>query len=236
MKRSMVWFPLVGAVTGLITGYAYRWLSPVFPGAIPAVLTMVLYILLTRGLHLDGFMDTIDGFFSHRGKERILVIMKDPASGAFAVLGAMLWCLLLYSALPFLGPAEHVLIHTCGRTAILVMPLLVSYPRESGTGKFFVENVTAKIFFPALLPAVTVIGGLYFARVPGKVAGLFGLHPLLMYGFFLIAAFLLAAWIAFWARKKIDGITGDVLGFTVEIIHLVLALCVTVLGTVVSSQ
>lgn len=150
LEKSMVWFPLVGVVTGLLTGFGFRLMLPGFGVITSSVLTIFLYIIFTRALHLDGFMDTIDGFFSHRDSEAVLKIMKDPNVGSFAVLGVGIWFLVLFSSLPHLRPWHHVLIQVCTRMAVLLPPLFASYPRESGTGKFFVENVTVKTFLAAL--------------------------------------------------------------------------------------
>lgn len=223
LEKSMVWFPLVGVVTGLLTGYSFRLLVPAFGIFASSALTIFLYIVFTRALHLDGFMDTIDGFFSHRDRDSVLRIMKDPNVGSFAVLGTGVWFLVLYSSLPYLHPSHHVLIQVCMRMAVLLPPLFASYPRESGTGKFFVENVTGKTFLGAVFLTVIILAALYFLPVSPAIKTGPVLH-ILFCGAFLVAALVLSWLIGLWARKKIGGITGDVLGFTVETVHLVLVL------------
>lgn len=213
MARSMVWFPLVGAVIGLATGWGYRLLSNIFPGTVAAVLTILLYILLTRGLHLDGFMDTVDGFFSHRHRQRILEIMKDPTVGSFAVLGSGIWFLVLLTSLEYLEPADHVMLHMTTRTAILWMPLFFSYPRESGTGKFFVENIKKGTVIVAMLFLAAIAAG-FFYKQP--------LVPLVV----TVVSLAAALFTGLWSRRKIGGITGDVLGFTIETTHMLLVLVI----------
>jgi adenosylcobinamide-GDP ribazoletransferase len=226
LEKSILWFPLVGAVIGLITGYGYWLLSYVFTVNISSVLTILIYIVLTRGLHLDGFMDTIDGFFSHknkRDKDLILKIMKDPAVGSFAVLGVIIWSLLLFSIIPHLEPEDHVMIHTYTRLAILLMPLLFSYPRESGTGKFFADHVNGKTFSAAIAVTLVIIAVTYFIKETD------GMIVVLVRGALLLAALLISGLIGIWSKKKINGITGDILGFTIETIHLILALFIILL-------
>lgn len=223
MSRSMAWFPLVGAVIGIATGWGYKWVSGVFPGTIAAVLIILLYIVLTRGLHLDGYMDTLDGFFSHRDRERILEIMKDPAAGSFAVLGCGIWFLVLYSSLEYLRPEDFVLLHMSNRAAILWMPLFFSYPRESGTGKFFVEN-RRKGTVTVSMALLAVIATVFFYKQP--------LVPLAVV-FVSFAAVLLTG---LWSRRKIGGITGDVLGFAIEATHMLLALVIPFLTGILKFQ
>lgn len=226
LEKSILWFPLVGAVIGLITGYGYWLLSYVFTGNISSVLTILIYIVLTRGLHLDGFMDTIDGFLSHKNKQDkdlILKIMKDPAVGSFAVLGVIIWSLLLFSIIPYLQPEDHVMIHTYTRMAILLMPLLFSYPRESGTGKFFADHVNGKIFSAAIAVTLVITAVTYFINGTNSVT------VALVRAALLLAALLISGLIGIWSKKKINGITGDILGFTIETIHLILALLIMLL-------
>lgn len=64
------------------------------PSQLQAALLIVLMVVLTGGIHLDGFMDTIDGLFSGREREKCLEIMRDSRVGAFGVIGAI--CLLLF--------------------------------------------------------------------------------------------------------------------------------------------
>jgi adenosylcobinamide-GDP ribazoletransferase len=224
LERSILWFPLVGAVIGLITGYGWQLLSRLFPAGISSALTILVYILLTRGLHLDGYMDTIDGFFSHKQKAdrtTIRKIMKDPAVGSFAVLGAILWSLVLFSAIPHLEPQDHVVIHAYGRLAIILLPLLFSYPGESGTGKFFADHVNLKTLITAVFITLIIIVMTALIGAKGDpVAGI------LIRAAILPLSFLLSLFIGFWSRRKIGGISGDILGFTIEVNHLLLALLI----------
>ena len=228
LEKSMLWFPLAGAVIGLITGYGYWLMNHVFTGNISSVLTIFIYIVLTRALHLDGFMDTIDGFFSHknkRDKDSILKIMKDPTVGSFAVLGVIVWSLLLFGIIPYLEPGDHIMIHTYTRMAILLMPLLFSYPRESGTGKFFADHVNGKTFGAAITITLVITAVTCFIDKTNTVT------VVLVRGALLFAAFLISGLIGMWSKKKINGITGDILGFTIETSHLILALLIVLICT-----
>lgn len=236
LERSMAWYPLTGAAIGLLTAYGYRLSAHVLPGAAASVMTVVFYLVLTRGLHMDGFMDTLDGFFSHRDRESILRIMKDPVVGSFAVLGAAAWFFLLVVLLPRLTVTGMVMIHIFNRTAPLIMPLFYSYPRESGTGKFFVRNVTARtVCFAFILVAVSAVG-VYFSTMPRHGWVNNAVMFAVVYGGAFCLALLAAAAVGAWSQKKIGGITGDVIGFTIETIHLLLALALTAFAFLVDKQ
>ena len=94
-RYAMCFFPLVGAVLGLIL---WGWLaacdalgfSPLLRGAGGALIPL----LVTGGIHMDGFMDTIDALASWQPKEKRLEILKDTHTGAFAVMGCAGYLLL----------------------------------------------------------------------------------------------------------------------------------------------
>jgi adenosylcobinamide-GDP ribazoletransferase len=231
LRQSMVFFPLVGVVVGLITGFGYRIMESVFHESIASVLTILVYIILTRALHLDGFMDTIDGFFSHKDRDAVLRILKDPGSGSFAVLGIGIWFLVMFSSLPMLKPTDYIFIHTFTRLSTLLMPLVSGYPRESGTGKFFVENVKGRIFLGALAITAAMAAVLYLTDSPlspGNMADPKKAAVFMLYGGMLVLSLVVAAFISLWSKRKIGGITGDILGFNTETGHLVLVLAIPV--------
>ena len=99
MACSLMWFPLVGAVIGagvfLVNGTA---LKEALPAAVRVMLTLLIPLVVTGGIHLDGFMDTEDALHSYASKEKKLEILKDPHIGAFAVIGLVRTGLILAAA------------------------------------------------------------------------------------------------------------------------------------------
>ena len=85
----MIWFPIVGLILGLIIyGLGWLWMRLLnidWPGG-GATILLIVQVILTRGLHLDGLADWADALGVQRGKASRLAIMKDPRVGAFGVL------------------------------------------------------------------------------------------------------------------------------------------------------
>lgn len=95
MKYSMCWFPLVGAVIGLAsTGCFYGLSFLAVEPVLQAVILAVLPVLISGGIHMDGFLDTIDARSSYRSMEERLQILKDPHTGAFTIIYGMVYMLL----------------------------------------------------------------------------------------------------------------------------------------------
>ena len=82
---SMTLLPVVGLIIGGIL-YIPWYLLREIPKEIVSFLMVFLYIWLTGGLHIDGFIDTLDGILSNRDRERVLEIMKDSRVGSFGVI------------------------------------------------------------------------------------------------------------------------------------------------------
>lgn len=99
MKYMLCFFPLIGAVIGGLSLLA-AWLGMKFGYAreFVAVILTLLPILVTGGIHVDGLLDTSDALGSWRDRERRLEILKDPHTGAFAVITACVYFLAWYGA------------------------------------------------------------------------------------------------------------------------------------------
>lgn len=210
MGKSSAFFPLVGLILGGIL-VGFNWLIGSFwqPFTVSLLLLVVL-IILTGGLHLDGLMDTCDGIFSGRKRERMLEIMKDSNVGAFGVLG--FGCVVLLK-LAFLIEVDS------GRRwqALLIMPALgrwsmsfalsvFPYARqEGGLGTAFSDFATAMSLVWA---SITFVAGA--ALILGwQTFWLIIIPPAI--GTYLIT----------WAiARKLGGLTGDTYGAICELTEI----------------
>ena len=104
MKYALCFFPLVGAAIGACV-CLMAWLARKLSlGSVAfAGIGTALPLLLTGGIHMDGFLDTVDARSSCQPRERKLEILKDPHTGAFAIIGCGVYLLLYGSAFSELG-------------------------------------------------------------------------------------------------------------------------------------
>jgi len=215
LARSMAFFPLVGLVIGLLLALGYYILSLLFLNSLVLGLTIGLLALLTRGLHLDGFADTLDGLASGGTKEKILEVMKDSRIGTFGVIGLILLMGAKYFALDqILNSSIYnsiILMTVLGRNSMVLVCYRSAYVRpEGGLAKSFVENLKLH----ELIISLASTFGIAFI--------LQGIKGILV---FLGVSFFNLGYRLFFVRK-IGGVTGDILGAANELSEL---LCVLLL-------
>jgi adenosylcobinamide-GDP ribazoletransferase len=143
---SLLWYPAVGLLLGLLVWVASILLSPLST-PLAAALVLALWVSCTGALHLDGLADTVDAWVGGRGdRERTLAIMKDPYSGPIAVAAVVCLLLLKFGALSALREGRGVswsdLHFACGcilppllaRAAVPVLFAHTPYIRPRGIG------------------------------------------------------------------------------------------------------
>jgi len=219
---TLYWFTLVGAVLGGFS-YALAWLvgpagSPILSGA----LITLLLAFLTRAFHLDGLADTADGFGGGWTKERRLLIMKDSHTGAFGVVALV--CVLLVKSAALAAICDFgngywiFIIPLLSRYFIVLQTVVNPYARpEGGTAGALVIESRLRHLLVATLQIVAA-------------AWIF--LPLnLLRGVLLVFAtgFLMTLIVGMVSRRKIGGVTGDVLGATCELAEVAMGVTAALL-------
>ena len=210
MSRALAWFPLVGAAIGGLAGAAafslVSWLSD---GAATLIALLTLAIL-TGGLHLDGFADTVDGLGARVGREQTLEVMRDSRIGTFGAAG-LFFLLGLKWALLQLIPTDRwipALATVCaaGRWSLVISAQFFHYiPGRQGIGRLATDRRA-----PESVVAATAIGLVLSLVGMGRLEGLM-----------LLPVAGGVAWILnAWFVRRLGGITGDTLGAVNEAVEV----------------
>lgn len=197
-RRTLAWFPVVGALIGTVLGGVWWGAERLWPVAVAAGLVVAADLALTGMLHFDGLMDTSDGLLPHLTRERRLAVMRQPDVGAYGVVIAVVVIGLRFAALSSMQPSVLLLagIWCASRTTMAVISGAFPYARVQGL-------------------ASPVIGGAW------RPIGLYGLIGSVSFGAFaggrvqeaaVASVFVGAFAVALLARRRIGGFTGDVLG------------------------
>jgi len=195
---SMRWFPAVGLIVGALVaaaGWAGASIDP-WTGALAA---LVVWIVVTGALHLDGLGDIADASgAAHKDRERLLAVLGDPHVGSFAVVAIALQLIaklvLLHALLDHGALAAIALVPFAARIGPLIWSRALP-DLHAGLGSRFrnaVRPVDFLIWSLAFVAAVWISPSLLTA-------------PLI---------FLLWGW---WLTRRIGGISGDSHGAGIEI-------------------
>jgi len=215
--RALFYFPVVGALIGLVLALALLAFD-FLPNLAKIALVLTSSIIITGAMHLDGFADTCDGFFSGKSKEKILSIMHDPHIGTIGTIAVVSLLLLKFSLMASISKdilwKSLIMMAVFSRWIQVFACYLSKYAKEFGKARFFIEYVSLKEVIVGGLITVTLL------YVLENWKGLFLFIPV------LAAAFLLINYI----KRRIGGMTGDTIGAVSEIIEV----CVLLFSLILS--
>lgn len=224
MRYAMCFFPMIGVVIGAVM-YLAGWLldKTSVGGLFRGVVFTLIPIMITGGIHMDGFMDTMDALGSWGDREKKLEILKDSHAGAFAILGMgcyLMWSVAVWSELP----AE--VLRVCGVGFVLSRALsgfsVVTFPaaRNSGLLKMFQDGAQKKVVRITMclyVAAAVIMMAVMNARaMTGAVIGV-----MIAFLYYIVVS-----------RKQFGGVTGDLAGFFLETAELAMftGILVTCIG------
>lgn len=205
LVRGTVAFPVVGALIGAVVGaIAVVQVELGVPALPAAVVAVAAEVVVTGALHIDGLGDSADGL-AGRDPEHALAIMRDHAVGVYGTSAVALDLLVKAAAIASVPTSSVVVtlaaIHAVSRAAPLSLAAALRYAGSDGTGRIVVERTgwTRAV-------AATGVGASVAAVLVGPVAAAF-------VGCLLVVT----VGVAFAARSRLGGVTGDVLGAAVEL-------------------
>lgn len=212
MKYAMCFFPLIGIVIGalvygsslLLHSLGFLWAAKLFPIAVP--------VLITGGIHMDGFLDVVDARSSHGDKEKMLQIMKDPHTGAFAIIGCCVYFLLYVTAfgeidIKYMAAAGGIFVMTRALSGLAV----VTFPmaKNSGLAASFSGQADRRVVKYTMFFYLAAAEGFIMAAA-GNMAGIVA----------AVVAGLTYMYYYRMAKKEFGGITGDLAGYFLQLCEL----------------
>lgn len=221
MRYALCFFPLVGAIIGGIgygLYYLFDWLG--LPPLLIAAFVVLLPVLVTGGIHLDGFCDTVDAISSRQPRERKLEILKDSHAGAFAII----WCAVYFVAyfaaagtLTLQTYAVFALAYTFERAFSALSIINFRSAKEGLASTFKNSGSRAAVNAVCVLWLVAAAAGcILLSPVLGAIVVGCG-----------VAAYLLCVAVIF---KTFGGMSGDLAGWLLQVIELVMLLAAAIGG------
>ena len=222
---AIAFLPLVGGLVGCAV-WGWQALCNVLglSAVLFAAVTVVLPIIITGGIHMDGYCDTSDALASWQGRERALEILKDPNVGAFAVIRFGAYILISFAVFYELyisgydaGIGFSYIVSRCLAVwSAMTMP----NARKDGMLVAFTEKLDRRAA-SIVLTLLTVVGlaGWIFFTFPRGIMGLVLCLPVMLRYRHM-------------AMVRFGGVTGDTTGYCLQMIELVLPVGLLVGGVI----
>lgn len=221
MRYSLCFFPLVGVVIGLCELGCYYVLNALSVSRVMmAAFMTVLPILISGGIHMDGFLDTVDAKSSFKPMEEKLKILKDPHTGAFAVIYAIVYLLVtfgLYYEITKEGLAVMAAGYVYERILSGYSVVSLKKAKKDGTAAAFADAAKQKekwinnVIFPVEFFICSIV--------------LCIINP--VYGGACIVTALLTYWYyRNMSYKVFGGVTGDMAGYFLQVCELMMLIAV----------
>lgn len=221
MKYSLCFFPLIGVVIGgILCGWrvAYPYLCN--GDLLPAVVFTIVPVVISGGIHVDGFIDTVDAICSKKPMERKLEILKDIHTGSFAIIITLayfcvalgIWSEMPIDAVPVLA-VGFVMSRALSVLAVLIFPHAKTCKRP-----IEIKDASQRRLIGIVMAGYIVVCALlmcYFEPMYGSIG--------------VLGAALSFAYYYYTSKKHFGGITGSVGGFFVQVCEIVIP-CVVLIA------
>ena len=235
LRYMLCFFPLVGVAIGACE-FLWLWLCDVYHAGniFRTAVFCVIPVLITGGIHADGFMDVADALSSHKSREKKLEILKDPHIGAFAVIMFAVLAALFAGAFSQTsnGAAIYVVIigFVFSRALSGFGAVTFKKARRDGTLYTFADAAKASDgeSKPGRAPSVRLI---LFSECIACALLMIAVSP--VYGSVAAAAaFLTVVYYYFKTKKEFGGITGDTAGYFLCICECAIVVTVSAAGMI----
>ena len=204
MRYALCFFPLIGAVIRAVEIATFALCEILGAGVLfQTCLLTVVPLLITGGIHMDGYLDVTDARHSYGEREKKLAILKDPHTGAFAIIGLGLYLLLYAGAVSelvgadvWLLPGALMLERACSGYSVVAFPKA----KKDGLAAEFSRSAETKgvRVSMAVLAVLAISWMIYWGHLRGALAALTALATFVCYYRF--------------SMREFGGINGDLAG------------------------
>ena len=221
LKYVLQTFPILGLLQGgIYAGFLYTLqnFTP-FSDLMITLFLWLLLIILSGGIHLDGWIDTSDAYFSYKDPEKRLEILKDPRVGAFGLLSVLVFLFVRFTVLyELIRIADSnlfwmiILIPFLGKAIMGIFLQTMPLARKEGMASFFQQGKSKSCW---------LIYSIYILLMGGTLL-LFQSKLIVTYMILVVVMIISGILIAKSIKKNFTGITGDTLGASSEGMELLL--------------
>lgn len=226
MKYAICFFPIIGAVIAVLS-YGWHILCTQIisiPEITRIFFALLIPVLVTGGIHVDGYMDTCDALHSYQSKERKLEILKDSHIGAFSVIMLFLLTIAGIGAYAMLLADWQIYMMGCAYmlSRILSGISVVTFPNAKKEGTLYTfSSHSHKSFVRGMLlveAALCILLMCYIHLLAGVITTATAIATFLFY--------------KIKSKREFGGITGDLAGWFLCICEVASCIVVGLVGIV----
>lgn len=215
IRYSLCAFPIVGLLIGGAELLWY-WICGMagFGHTFFAVVAAAIPLILSGGIHMDGFCDTVDALASHQSRERKLEILKDPHTGVFAIIYGAVYILLSFGAYTELYDLRILAVASAGfvlsRALCVLSTLLTPNARNGGMLAAFTGRMARRAAWGITLAflSAALLGMVFLSLMAAALCGALCVGWLFLYRMM--------------ALRQFGGVTGDTSGFFLQIAEILI--------------
>lgn len=215
MRYVFCFFPVIGVVIGgaMVLWEKYGMLLTGNEDFHTAVLILIP-VIITGGIHFDGFLDTCDALSSYKTMEEKLEILKDSHAGAFAILMGCCYFVLDYGVFHAVDMRAMRLLavgYVLSRSLSGLAIVAFQKARKSGLAATFSDSAQKKTVAITMIVYIVACAAVMIVTEPvvGTIC--------------FLTAILVFIWYRFMSYGKFGGITGDLAGFFLQVCELIMA-------------
>ena len=211
MKYVMGFFPLIGLITGALAyGWIYAGEILYVPDISRTLVLIILPVIITGGIHVDGYMDTCDALNSYGDREKKLAILKDSHIGAFAVIKLLVYYVLYFAA-------AFIVVQKAGNMQIIIMAFTFYLSRIiSGLAAVTSVTATKRVNIMLVIQLVLCVSCMCMCSIITAAA-------------VAAVAFLVLLYYRHMAYKQFGGVTGDLAGYLLCVSELCMTAAIAVI-------
>lgn len=212
-RYALCFFPVTGCIVAAAM-LLWRWLCMSIGAGemLFACGATILPLLVTGGIHMDGYCDAVDALASRQDRERKLEIMKDPNTGAFAVIYFGVYMLAAFGLMSELyRTAAYTVVcvgYVLSRSLSALAALTLKGARTNGMLASFANGKPVRAIIPALFGIAAIAVMIILDTISGSAAAAAALLWLMAYRHI--------------AYKHFGGVTGDTAGFFLQLCELLM--------------
>ncbi len=212
-RYALCFFPLIGVVIGgllLIWQHFCVWAH--IGVLVYAAGCVLIPILVTGGIHMDGYLDVCDAKSSFGDREKLFEIMKDSHIGAFAAIHLVLYLLLQFALFSGVDSWQKMVVVGCGFVQSRAISALAAVTFQNAKGEGTLQNFTKSAHRRTTIIAEFVL--LAFAAAGMVIAG--GLTGVVAFA----AGVAVLAYYRWFSYRRFGGITGDLAGYFLQLCEI----------------